>query len=150
MDRTIREVAEMLEVSKSAVRKYMDAGFREHFTHQDGNKILISEEGVADLKSRIKGQGAQSDSQGSTHSSAQFQSSSNEAYKALEEQLKVKDDQIANLHKLLDQAQQLQLVAENKVKQLELAEPEEKQSVSQEPVEEPTVERKSWFSRLFK
>lgn len=164
MDKTIKEVAEMLTVSKSAIRKYMTDDFRKKYTHQSGNRILISEAGLSELKQRIKHQSTQTSTQTNVHQDANRTQTVDDAalYKDLESQLRVKDEQIANLHKLLDQAQQLHLIAESKIKRLEGSEPEEpteekaastpEQSQSEdssEPNQEP-VKRQSWLRRLFK
>ena len=64
------------------------------------------------------------------------------------EQLYSKDKQIEDLHKLLDQQQQLALVNYNKIETLEL---ELKEQEEAEEVEEPKEEKKGWsFFNIFK
>lgn len=88
-----------------------------------------------------------------------------EQLKASASQLSAKDEQIKKLHRLLDQSQQLQLMAERKLKQLEEPQKEPKndlESKKEQPnsetrSEEATVkkvavaaqERSSWWQRLF-
>jgi len=51
MTKTIRELADELGVSKSGVRKYMNASFRNKYTFKNANRILIKDDGVKELKS---------------------------------------------------------------------------------------------------
>ncbi|MFC6259444.1 hypothetical protein [Levilactobacillus fujinensis] len=53
--KTIREVAEQQSVSKQTIRKKMDDGFRRDYVSKEGNKLLISEAGVAELVKRLSG-----------------------------------------------------------------------------------------------
>ena len=46
MELTIKELADELSVSKTAIRKHMDDKFRDTYTIKKGNKILIKDEGV--------------------------------------------------------------------------------------------------------
>lgn len=147
MSLTIKEIADQLNVSKTAVRKHMDDKFRDTYTEKNGNKILITDSGVEELKKQFAnsksvesddGDNAKSEKKTDTASgsskstSKQAKKQSNvpavnvEEYELLSEQLdeqvkqlKAKDKQIAELHQLLDQSQRLQLDVQNKLKQLE-------------------------------
>ena len=61
----------------------------------------------------------------------------NQQLKASASQLSAKDEQIKELHRLLDQSQQLQLMAENKLKQLET--PQNAPESSSEPTDEDGI-----------
>lgn len=50
MSKTVREIAEMLGVSKPAITKYMSKSFRKQYTTKDGNRLLIDDAGIADIK----------------------------------------------------------------------------------------------------
>ncbi|WP_268912176.1 HTH domain-containing protein [Lentilactobacillus sp. SPB1-3] len=142
MSLTIKEIADQLNVSKTAIRKHMDDSFRDTYTEKDGNKILITDEGVDELKQQFANSKAvDNDSKSDTddnnkkttdESSTQGDTGSNvpaanpEEFQLLSEQLdeqvkqlKAKDKQIAELHQLLDQSQRLQLDVQKKLKQLE-------------------------------
>ncbi|GAY72499.1 DUF536 domain-containing protein [Lentilactobacillus kosonis] len=142
MSLTIKEIADQLNVSKTAVRKHMDDSFRDTYTEKDGNKILITDEGVDELKQQfanskatenetknISDENDKADHQVTAdhaQSDSNFPVANPEEYQLLSEQLdeqvkqlKAKDKQIAELHQLLDQSQRLQLDVQKKLKQLE-------------------------------
>ena len=56
MSKTIKEVADMIGVSKTAIRKHMDDDFKAAYTSQEDTKspVMISDEGVAILVSGFK------------------------------------------------------------------------------------------------
>lgn len=55
MSKTIKELADTLGVSKTAVRKYMTPEFREaHTETKDGNLIVIDEDGCREIAETIK------------------------------------------------------------------------------------------------
>lgn len=60
MSKTIKEVADMIGVSKTAIRKYMDDDFKSAYTTREGEKgpVIISDEGVTILKEKCKGKPA--------------------------------------------------------------------------------------------
>ncbi len=143
MSLTIKELAEELDVSKTAIRKHMDDEFRDTYTEKNGNKILITDDGVKVLKDQFENSKATEEkTQTAPKSSAAKKSNSSassnvpapaEETKLLAEQLeeqakqiKQKDKQIAELHQLLDQSQRLQLDVQNKLKQLENKQPQPK------------------------
>ncbi|WP_225364083.1 HTH domain-containing protein, partial [Lentilactobacillus parakefiri] len=126
MELTIKELADELSVSKTAIRKHMDDKFRDTYTIKKGNKILIKDEGVEVLKGQFKNSVEDAEKQ-PTKTSTQLPVKGNDQQTALlaeqledqRKQIDAKDKQIAELHQLLDQSQRLQLDVQNKLKQLE-------------------------------
>lgn len=118
MSKTIKELAEELSLSKSGIRKYLTTSFRVRYTHESAHRILIDDAGVKAIKKMIALKGAHSERTQKAHG-AHTEQASAQSNSVLVEQLRAKDKQIEHLQKLLDQSQQLQLMAENKLKKLE-------------------------------
>lgn len=118
---TIKEIADDLSVTKSAIQQRMTGKFREKFVSRkkiNGRMTLIvSREGYLKLKSEIKSRNKVDD---------------DDVILVLKDQLKKKDEQIAKLQILLNQSQQLQLQQNEKIKLLE------------------TSAKKHWWQKLFK
>lgn len=122
MSESIKDIADELGVSKTAIRKRMTDEFRKTRTEKQGNKILITDQGVAELKEQFQASGI-------TEADTIEDSQDDLAHQELgvlsdqlttqADQLKEKDRQIAELHKLLDQSQQLQLDVQKRLQQLE-------------------------------
>ncbi|WP_288531367.1 DUF536 domain-containing protein [uncultured Secundilactobacillus sp.] len=175
MSKSVKELAEEFEVSKQAIRKLFTGNFRDnHVTTVTTNgrkKLVVDEAGYELIKSHFK-RGNQGQPTATTVTSnvggnvtgnlvGELQKRVTSQQKELDtknEQLNEKDTQIKELHKLLDQSQQLQLMAENKIQQLEdksndeAGEVKEKETPTEPVVDEsPTKkdERGLW-SRLFK
>lgn len=57
MSKTILQIATELNVSKTAIRKYMDEEFKAKYVTKEGERspILISDEGVAIIREKCKG-----------------------------------------------------------------------------------------------
>ncbi|GHP13173.1 hypothetical protein YK48G_05980 [Lentilactobacillus fungorum] len=129
MELTIKELADELSVSKTAIRKHMDDKFRSTYTVKKGNKILIKDEGIQILKGQFKNQpnGANGTQKSEKETENKLSVSATQDQSALlaeqledqRKQIEEKDKQIAELHQLLDQSQRLQLDVQNKLKQLE-------------------------------
>lgn len=156
MDLTIKEIADMLEVSKNTVKYHMrklnETLEKEDYLYKNSGMIYVREPGVALVKESIltlhsETKGEDGIRQTETKEPVEQISSPiemsetlnlllkerDERLKALEtellylrkdkeeasNQLEVKDEQIAELHKLLSQQQQLNLLAEAKIKELE-------------------------------
>jgi DNA repair exonuclease SbcCD ATPase subunit len=115
MSKTIKEIADELGVSKTAIRNKMTDDFREKWvetlTANGVQTLVITEEGVNALKSAFRG-GKHTTNLGANFAENQFVP--NEDFKA---ELKAKNEQIEKLQKLLDQSQQL-LLSEQKKSQL--------------------------------
>lgn len=128
---TIKQLADELGVTKPGVRKLMTANFRKQYTETVGNRILINSAGAKVIRKhfRNKGDNVFPETKTETNSNKQKQtetvsdgaknavvSAQEETIKLLKEELKAKNDQLANMQKLMDQNQQLLLntQAENK------------------------------------
>lgn len=115
MSKTIKEIADELGVSKTAIRNKMTDDFREKWvetlTANGVKTLVITEEGVNALKAVFRGRNH------TTNLGANFAENRfvpNEDYKA---EIKAKNEQIEKFQKLLDQSQQL-LLSEQKKSQL--------------------------------
>lgn len=111
MSKTIKEIADELGVSKTTIRNKMTADFREKWvqtlTVNGVQTLVITEDGVNFLKAIFRGGNP-------TANSTEKRFAPNEDFKT---ELKVKNEQIEKLQKLLDQSQQL-LLSEQKKSQL--------------------------------
>lgn len=120
---TIKEIADDLSVTKSAIQQRMTGKFRERFVSREKISgrmtLIVSREGYLKLKSEIK-------------SRNKVEQADDDVILVLKDQLKKKDEQIAKLQILLNQSQQLQLQQNEKIKLLE------------------TSAKKHWWQRLFK
>ncbi|GAF37481.1 replication protein B [Lentilactobacillus farraginis] len=127
MSLTIKELADELAVSKTAIRKHMDDEFRSTYTIKQGNKILIKDEGVDVLKNQFKNSESGTETASENQATASADSKNGKSATALlaetledqRKQIEEKDKQIRELHQLLDQSQRLQLDVQNKLKQLQ-------------------------------
>lgn len=101
MAKTIKELADALGVSKTAVRKYMTPEFREaHTETQDGNIILIDEDGCRVIAETIKKPPETTGNQlPETHENPGLQ----EEIAFLREQLQAKDRQLEAKDRQLEQ-----------------------------------------------
>lgn len=128
---TIKQLADELGVTKPGVRKLMTANFRKQYTETVGNRILINSAGAKVIRKHFRNNGDNvfPETKTETNSNKQKQtetvsdsaknavvSAQKETIKLLKEELKAKNDQLANMQKLMDQNQQLLLntQAENK------------------------------------
>ena len=153
MAKTVKELADELGVSKSGIRKYLNASFREQYTFKNANRIVIEEAGVKEIKKKIKNGNAHE----TRTENAPDDDESVRLGSVLIKQLQEKDDQIGRLQKLLDQSQQLQLMAENKIKQLEnkTTDEQDRKGSSEEPVQNSNEDdpvgkaERGFWSRLF-
>ena len=128
---TIKQLADELGVTKPGVRKQMTANFRKQYTETVGNRILINSTGAKVIRKHFRNNSDNvfPETKTETNSNKQKQtetvsdggkntvvSAQEETIKLLKEELKAKNDQLANMQKLMDQNQQLLLntQAENK------------------------------------
>ena len=128
---TIKQLADELGVTKPGVRKLMTANFRKQYTETVGNRILINSTGAKVIRKHFRNNSDNvfPETKTETNSNKQKQtetvsdggkntvvSAQEETIKLLKEELKAKNDQVANMQKLMDQNQQLLLntQAENK------------------------------------
>jgi DNA-binding FadR family transcriptional regulator len=120
MPKTIRELADEFGVSKQAIRKKLDANFRTNYvqtvTRNGVQTLVVANSGYLLLKQHFIGDNNQKQ-EGVT-----FTSNTGNTIELLTQQLaikdsqiKEKDEQLKSMQKLLDQSQQLQLMAEKKI-----------------------------------
>lgn len=103
--KTIKQLADSLGVSKTAVRNYMDDDFRAKHTAKDGKGVItITPEGCKLLSEII---GKQTENTATTSPETEMCTIPVSVLKTLQDQLDAKDAQIAELTRLLDQEQQL-------------------------------------------
>ena len=155
MTKTIKQIADELGVSKTAVRKKIENLGLQSSLRKNGNQFVIEKEQESLIKSAF--------SQNETKTKNANQvcenrllldlvstlqkelDAKNEQLRKKDIQLAEKDKQIENAQKIADQAQQLQAIAENKIKMLEQKE------TPPEPVNgSSSIEsKKGFFARLF-
>lgn len=158
MTMTIKELAEELGVSKTAINKKINANQkRKHFS-KIGNRFVIDSQGQELIRSMFEGENEnyrkpknENITQTQVSDVSDLVSVLKDRVAFTEKQVDEKDKQIETLQKLLDQQQQLTLQANIKIKELEttltetdVVETETKQS---EQEEEPI--KKSFWQRLF-
>ena len=141
-DKTIKELADELHVSKQRIQQVIDKLPTSKKPKKIGNKFLLNPLIQKEIKKRIlKKTTTEKQQVGDNYSTT----NDNNYFKTLESQLNQKDKQIDKLQSLLDQQQILTLQANKKIEQLEY------QSEEKEEVPQPeTLEKKNWFSKLFK
>lgn len=145
---TIKELADKFNVSKQAIRKQLEGELvSKHVTKKAINGVttkVIDETGYELLRKHYE-QVTNDSKQGETNV---------DIVSLLKEQLETKDKQIDKLQNMLDQAQRLQLVAENKVKQIETSTNDQETSDPEpvqeaDPVENNQPKKKlHWWQRL--
>lgn len=110
--KTIKQIADELGVSKTAVRKKIEnLGLRSGL-QKNGNQFAIDENQERLIKSAFSESEAETNSQTETETVSTLVS-------MLQRELDAKNEQIAHLQKLLDQEQQLRMVTEQKLLQIE-------------------------------
>ena len=142
MSTTIRELAEELQLSKTAVNKRIDQLNLRSKLIKEGNRWIIPDH-VADLIREEKKAPAEETSKPAENTDKDI------IIELLRAEITEKNAQIAELHKILQQQNHLLLAASTQADQepIEAAstvDPEEK-SVDPEPIEE----KKGFFRRLF-
>ena len=127
---TVKEFAEEVGITTQAVYKQLNNQLQGRFK-KDGKKTLIEKSAISMFQ---KKNDQPVDNQLQT-----------ELYNQLRNQLQEKDAQIALLHRLLDQEQQLNLVAKKRVMELE-----NRTKLLEDQTKELEVEaNKTWIQRLF-
>lgn len=141
---TTKEIADTLGVSKQRVYRYIKANHisEAHRETVKGNTVMMYDSAVFErIKEGLKSNSTSSEAHRETHKEAP-----NEAvYEALIKQLEIKDKQIAELQKALDQEQQLHLLSKQRTLALEETQGEQKETADTEQ-----QEKKGFFSRLFR
>ena len=129
---TIKELADELNVSKTAINKKIDETFKEKYVTKNGNRFVIDVSGQKVIKSMFKEVNTNQERKTNQEPVFDLVCVLKENLEQTEEQLKAKDNQIEALQKLLDQQQVLTLQANQKIEQLEMnqTESEEKEKLS--------------------
>jgi len=128
MPKTIRELADEFGVSKQAIRKKLDTNFRANYvqtvTRNGVQTLVVINSGYLLLKQHFIGGNYQKPERvtftsktGNRHQNTIELLNQQLAIK--DSQIKEKDEQLKSMQKLLNQSQQLQLMTENKIKNLE-------------------------------
>lgn len=122
--KTIKQIADELGVSKTAVRKKIEnLGLRSSL-QKNGNQFAIDENQEKLIKSAF----AESEAETKTETNSQTETETVSALVSmLQRELDAKNEQIAHLQKLLDQEQQLRMVTEQKLLQIEDKQEQEEQ-----------------------
>ena len=128
---TVKEFAEEVGITTQAVYKQLNNQLQGRFK-KDGKKTLIEKSAISMFQ---KKNDQPVDNQLQT-----------ELYNQLRNQLQEKDAQIALLHRLLDQEQQLNLVANKRVLELE----SRTKLLEDQTKELEVAANKTWIQRLFK
>jgi len=170
MAKTVKELADEFTVSKQAISKLLTKTFRDNYVTTvitNGRKTLVVSDGGYDqlkrhfdnkINRQPSGQSVDSEYTANLVDELKKQIVFQQEELAIKnEQLNNKDTQIQSLYKLLDQSQQLQLMAENKIKQLESkntdesSKKEDQQSKTETSnVEQPVAkDERGFWSRLF-
>lgn len=103
--KTIKELADSIGVSKTAIRNYMDADFRAKYTAKDSKGVItITPEGCELLSENFE---KQPETTANNSPETEMLTIPKFIYDDLQAQLKKKDDQIDELTRLLDQEQKL-------------------------------------------
>lgn len=119
---TIKEIANELHVSKSAIQQKLTDDFKDKFVSKkviNGRSTqIVNETGFLELKKKTRVK--------------KVVQKNDDVIQVLKRQLEKKDEQIEKLQILLNQSQQLQLEQNKKIKMLE------------------TDQKKHWWQRIFK
>ena len=135
MPKTIKELADEFGVSKQAIRKKLDANFRANYvqtvTRNGVQTLVVTNSGYLLLKQHFSG--------GNNHKTREETFTSNTGNRNIgtiemlnqqlaikDSQIKEKDEQLKSMQKLLDQSQQLQLMAEKKIEKFKMITSEKK------------------------
>lgn len=110
--KTIKQIADELGVSKTAVRKKIEnLGLRSSL-QKNGNQFAIDEKQEKLIKSAFSESETETETETSSRTETETVST---LVSMLQKELDAKNEQIAHLQKLLDQEQQLRMVTEQKL-----------------------------------
>lgn len=148
-DKTIKELADELRVSKSYVDKIIRTLQLHTKLNKVGNKYVISKKQENIIKSRI------SNEKSTTESHTNSTTNSRTEVNFLREQLQIKNEEMNTMQRLLDQQQQLTLQSNKRIEQLEAQlqigsqSPKEEQPSAEEPKTDPnSIPDKKWWHFL--
>lgn len=131
--KTIKEVAEELEISKQKLYRYIKS-HHINDAHQTASVIYIDDVLESKLKQHFLSETVSDD----VHHDAHQTASNDAVIEALLMQLQKKDEQIETLQKLLDQEQQLHAMVQNELKVLE------EKTLTAEAERTEIVSKKKW------
>lgn len=137
--KTIKQIADELGVSKTAVRKKIENLGLYSSLQKNGNQFIINEEQENTIKSAFNRDKSETSSRIETEAVSSLVS-------MLEKELEAKNEQIAQLQKLLDQAQQLSLIDKQRILELENKQEQETPDIKEKV---DTEEKKSFLQQLF-
>lgn len=122
--KTIKQIADELGVSKTAVRKKIEnLGLRSGL-QKNGNQFAIDKNQEKLIKSAF----SENESETQTQTKSQTETETVcDLVCMLQRELDTKNEQIAHLQKLLDQEQQLRMITEQKLLQIEDKQEQEEQ-----------------------
>lgn len=162
MAKTVKELADELGVSRQYVQKIISKlpetkkPTKVQHSYQIDNQVELD---IKELMGKNDNYKATNDNQSNNLGSTQISNKYEHALLAqidnLKAQSKQKDFQLENMQKLLDQSQQLQLMAENKIKQLENKATDDQNKISEESKQSINVDpliknrERGFWSRLF-
>jgi DNA-binding transcriptional regulator GbsR (MarR family) len=166
MPKTIRELAEELQISKQTIQKTIEKMNEAQKPNKKGNRYVLTDTDQRNIKIILGLESNKSDkeidilnkktkyrSNKSDNSSIKSNKTDKSEYVyTLENQLLSKDKQIEKLQKLIDQQQILTLQANKKIEHLETKlekedEPTDQKKAKKEPFE--TTTRKGFWQRFF-
>lgn len=144
MSKTIKQLAEEISISKTAVRKKITEEVEVKFSETIGNTVYISKEGETIIKASFSKRKEKLVSDKDSETVSELVCMLKNELSSKNKQLEVKDTQITELQNLLNQQQQLQLMEQKKGLLLL----DEAKQEFEEKNSTPT-ENKGFFSRLF-
>ena len=131
--KTIKQLAEELEISKQKLYRYIKS-HHINDAHQTASVIYIDDVLESKLKQHFLSETVSDD----VHHDAHQTASNDAVIEALLMQLQKKDEQIETLQKLLDQEQQLHAMVQNELKVLE------EKTLTAEAERTEIVSKKKW------
>ena len=149
MAKTIKQIADNLGLDKQKVYRYIKKNHINEL-HQNGQVMWFDDAVEICIKKAFSNETTSNEPHHEVVQTTSFDTVLLEQIKLLSKQLEEKDRQISNLQKLADQAQQLQAIAENKIKLLEQHNQHlSEQVVSRSNSEDHPEVKKGFFARLF-
>ena len=144
MSKTIKQIAEEIGVSKTAVRKKITDELKVKFSETIGNTVYISKEGENIIKSSFSKRKEKLVSDKDSETVSELVCMLKNELSSKNKQLEAKDTQITELQNLLNQQQQLHLMEQKKIHLL--LDNEKEEVDTQTGV---SYEKKGFFTRLF-
>ncbi|EAA0173046.1 DUF536 domain-containing protein [Listeria monocytogenes] len=149
---TIKQLAEEIGVSKTAITKKITPEMKTKYFAKNGNRFVINENGQKAIKQlfgkEFKGK---PETKNENRTKTEMKTDNQEVFDLLKEELhkkdnylKEKDKQIAQLQKLLEQQQILTLQANKKVERLEMEKEDQEDSL-----EKKKEKSRGFFARFF-